>query len=386
MRKGRFFLGTMAAAAAGLLAACRVPDVRLLVLLPLSGPQAAYGRSLLDGARLGEEAVNAAGGVRGRKLVLAVEDSGGDGRRAQEVLRGWARTSGCRLVVGGATSEEALTLAEEAERLGLLLLSPSASSPLLSDRFPHFFRTWPSDAVEAQAAAEFLAYSLHATEVLVIAEPGPYGEGLAEAFQRAFGGGPRRVETLTAGGGRPPAAPLPPAPQALFLAGTPEALLPDLEGARARGDDRVAVASSAFTRSGAEAGTLERQDALCVVAPRAPETPKWPEAVAFEEAFLKRFGRRPDRYARSAYDAVRVGAEVAGAGRSAGELRQALLALKNFPGASGPIAFGPGGDLSRPAEVLVRRGGSLVPLREVSAEVLPGLQERVARRRLGGTR
>ncbi len=381
MPKGRFFLGTLAAAAAGLLAACRVPEVRLLVLLPLSGPQAAYGRSLLAGARLGEEAVNAAGGVRGRKLVLAVEDSGGDGRRAQEALREWARTSGCRLVVGGATSEEALALAPEAERLGLLLLSPSASSPLLSDRFPHFFRTWPSDAGEAQAAAEFLAYSLHATEVLVVAEPGPYGEGLAEAFRRAFDGGPRRAEALAAGGDLGPKDPLPPGPQALFLAGTPEALLPYLEGARARGDDRVAVASGAFARSGAEAGNPRGCDGLCVV---APGTPAGAEAVAFEEAFLKRFGRRTDRYARSAYDAVRVAAEGAGAGKTADELRQALLGLKQFPGASGPITFGPGGDLHRPAEVLVRRGGSLVPLREVSTEVLPALQEGVARRRLGG--
>lgn len=386
MPKGRFFLGTMAAAAAGLLAACRVAEVRLLVLLPLSGPQAAYGRSLLDGARLGEEAVNAAGGVRGRKLVLAVEDSGGEGSRAVQVLKGWASTAGCRLVVGGATSEEALALAPEAERLGLLLLSPSASSPLLSDRFPHFFRTWPSDAVEAGAAAEFLAYSLHATEVLVVTEPGPYGEGLAEAFRKAFCDGLRRVETLAAGGGRGPDEPLSPGPQALFLAGKPETLLPYLERARSRGDDRAAVAASAFSRAGLNGGTAVSCEGLCVVAPAAPETPRWPEATAFEDAFVQRLGHRPDRYARSAYDAVRVAAAVAGAGKTADELRQALLSLKKFSGASGPIAFGPGGDLSRPAEVLVCRGGSLVPLREVSAEVLPGLQERVARRRLGGKR
>jgi branched-chain amino acid transport system substrate-binding protein len=386
MRKGRIFLGTMAAAAAGLLAACRVAEVRLLVLLPLSGPQAAYGRSLLDGVRLGEEAVNAAGGVRGRKLVLTVENSGGKGSRAVQVLEGWAPTAGCRLVVGGATSEEALALAPEAERMGFLLLSPSASSPLLTDRFPHFFRTWPSDAVEAGAAAEFLAFSLHATEVLVVTEPGPYGEGLSEAFRKAFGDGLRRAQTLAAGGEPRSDELLPPGPQALFLAGTPERLLPYLERARSRGDDRAAVAASAFSRAGLNDGAAAVCEGLCVVAPAAPETPKWPEAAAFEDAFVRRFGRRPDRFARSAYDAVRVAAAVADAGDTAEELRRALLNLKKFPGASGPIAFGPEGDLSRPAEVLVCRGGSLVPLRDVSAEVLPGLQERVARRRLGGKR
>ncbi|MGC8762791.1 MAG: ABC transporter substrate-binding protein [Acidobacteriota bacterium] len=386
MPKGRFFLGTMAAAAAGLLAACRVPEVRLLVLLPLSGPQAAYGRSLHDGARLGEEAVNAAGGVRGRKLVLAVKDSGGDGPRAVRVLEDWAHSPGCRLVVGGATSEEALALAPVAERSGLLLLSPSASSPLLSGRFPHFFRTWPSDAVEARGAAEFLAYSLHATTVLVVVEPGPYGEGLAGAFRGAFEDGLRRAETRTAGGDLPPGDPAPPGIQAFFLAGRPEALLPWLEGVRALGDDRVAVASSAFGVSGLTAPSPAACDGLCVVAPEAPGTARWPEAAAFEEAFERRFGRHPDRYARSAYDAVRVAAAAAGAGKTAEELRLALLSLKKFSGASGPIAFGPGGDLSRPAEVLVCRGGGLLPLREVSPEFLTGLQERVARRRLGGKR
>lgn len=386
MRKGRFLLGTMAAAAAGLLAACRVAEIRLLVLLPLSGPFSAYGKSLLDGARLGEEAVNAAGGVRGRRMVLVVEDSGGDGHRAVEVLQGWSRTPGSRLVLGGATSEEAMVLAPEAERLGFLLLSPSASSPILSDRFPDFFRTWPSDAVEAQAAAEFLAYSLHATEVLVVTEPGPYGEGLGEAFRRAFCEGPRRAEIWAAQGDPGHTPPLPDGPQALFLAGTPEALLPHLKAFRAREDDRVAVACSAFSRTGEPGQTEAVCEGLCVVAPKAPQRSRWPEAAAFEEAFLKRHGRRPDRYARSAYDAVRVAAVAAGAGSTADDLRGALLALKAFPGASGPITFGTGGDLSRPAEVLVCWGGRLEPLREVAARALPALQERVVRRRLGGRR
>lgn len=382
MRKGRFLLGTMAAAAAGLLAACRVAEVRLLTLLPLSGPAAAYGKSLLNGARLGEEAVNASGGVRGRRLSLAVEDSGGEGSKAVGALRDWARSGGVRLALGGATSEEALALAPEAERLGFLLLSPSASSPALSGRYPHFFRTWPSDASEARTAAEFLAFSLHATRVLVVEEAGPYGEGLGEAFRKAFEGGLRRAETLRAGRDLPPGRPLPAGPQAVFLAGTPDVLMPYLQAARARGDDRPFVASSAF--SGRQPSGAPPPEDLCVVVPKVPDTAGWPEAAAFEASYTERFGQRPDLYARSAYDAVRVAAAAAGAGTDAEAFRRFLLGMKKFPGASGPISFEANGDLSRPAEVLVFLEGRPVPLGKAAVQVLPRLQERVARRRLGG--
>ncbi|MEW6757963.1 MAG: ABC transporter substrate-binding protein, partial [Acidobacteriota bacterium] len=59
-------------------ASCRQEPVRLAVILPLSGPQAAYGESLERGILLGAEEVNSAGGVGGRRLDIALEDSRSD--------------------------------------------------------------------------------------------------------------------------------------------------------------------------------------------------------------------------------------------------------------------------------------------------------------------
>src|SRR3546814_7900659 len=49
-------------------------DIVIGTITDLSGPAAVYGQAVVDAMRLRLDAVNAAGGIRGRKLRLVVED------------------------------------------------------------------------------------------------------------------------------------------------------------------------------------------------------------------------------------------------------------------------------------------------------------------------
>lgn len=89
--------------------------------LPLSGPDAAFGSALRDGAQLAVARANALGGVAGRPIELAVRDDGGDPRRAaanavQLLQAGAMAISG----VQGAASTRAVAEA----------LAPSGSEPV----------------------------------------------------------------------------------------------------------------------------------------------------------------------------------------------------------------------------------------------------------------
>lgn len=105
------------------------------------------------------------------------------------------REAGVAAVVGASTSSSTQAMYETTEKAGILMVSPSATSPALTliDGIDHsddnpgmLWRTVPSDAAQATAiAGDMMRRGV--LRVGVIATSGPYGEGLASAFIEAFG-------------------------------------------------------------------------------------------------------------------------------------------------------------------------------------------------------
>jgi ABC-type branched-subunit amino acid transport system substrate-binding protein len=119
-------------------------DLVFGALLPLEGTAAPVGEDFKKALRLAEHVVNEAGGVLGRKIRFhEMQD------RPTEV----AQANTHRLIdeervlglLGGTNSGVSLTLQEIAAPLHVLVISPSATSPLLSTNEPehdrYFFRT-----------------------------------------------------------------------------------------------------------------------------------------------------------------------------------------------------------------------------------------------------
>ncbi len=113
--------GVFAACLLGAAVATAAPPVVVGMTLPLSGPEAPFGTALRDGARLAIERANAAGGVAGRPIELALRDDGADPRRAA-ANAGQLLQAGA-LVLGGAPGAASTRAVAE-------VLSPPGSEPL----------------------------------------------------------------------------------------------------------------------------------------------------------------------------------------------------------------------------------------------------------------
>ena len=374
-------------AAAGLFAlaaSCAGGDVRLGVIVPLTGPYAPYGKSVLEGAQVAADAVGRSGGISGRALVLDVKDSASQPARAAALLSAMADAGEVRAVLGGVTSDEALAMEPVARSRSLLLFSPTAGAPSLSGKGPFFFRNWPPDDDEAAAMAEFAAYTLHATEVLVAAEPTPYARGLAGAFAAHFDGG-GRAATLWEGPADPSGfeAALPGSPstgQVLYVAGYGPWVAGLVRALRSGGDPRPILACGALAE---ESGDWAGLDGVVSIRPARPEGASNPESEGFRAAYGSRFGRPPDAYAASAYDAVRMIAAAA-SGEGPRDLREGLRAIRRMTGASGTVSFDETGRPAKALRLCVIQGGVPVPLEGVLKTLLPGWQAAVARRRFEG--
>lgn len=112
--------------------------------------------------------LNAGGGVRGRKVRLAIRDPASDDSRAPEAVRDLDR-AGAAAILGFFSSSSAILALPELERTGIPAVSPTATSAELSGRDDPFFRTIMTSARDPEVLARRMAESGHARALFLAA-------------------------------------------------------------------------------------------------------------------------------------------------------------------------------------------------------------------------
>ena len=164
--------------------------LKIGLLADFSGPLAEFGPSIQTGVDLAITHLNDAGGILGRPVEIVVGDTALDPTQATEETRRLIEVEGVHAIVGPLASSITLAVVESvAADAGVLVISPSATSPQLTiaedDDF--LFRSTVSDAAQGPVLAQLAADEGYAN-VGVIFLNDPYGQGLAEAFEAAWGG------------------------------------------------------------------------------------------------------------------------------------------------------------------------------------------------------
>ncbi len=155
-----------------------------------SGPLAEFGPGIQTGVELAIKHLNDAGGILGRPVELVVGDTGLDPTQATEETRRLIEVEGVHAIVGPLASSITLAVVESvAADAGVPVISPSATSPQLTiaDDNDFLFRSTVSDAAQGPVLAQLAADEGY-SNVGVIYLNDPYGQGLAEAFDAAWGG------------------------------------------------------------------------------------------------------------------------------------------------------------------------------------------------------
>jgi branched-chain amino acid transport system substrate-binding protein len=146
-----------------------------------SGDLASYGIPSVHAAELVVEAVNAKGGINGRKIELVIED---DQCKPELATNTAAKLVSAEVsaVIGhicsGAT-KSALGIYKDSK---LVTISPSATNPPLtqSGEYPNFFRTIAPDDAQAKLAVTFIKDKLGLKKLAVLHDKGDYGKGFAD--------------------------------------------------------------------------------------------------------------------------------------------------------------------------------------------------------------
>ena len=183
----KLLLGTVALLAAT--TASAEHTVNIGVLLGFTGPIETLTPPMADGAELAIAEVNAAGGVMGHKFAAVRGDSTCvDSDAATAAAERMVTSDSIAALMGADCSGvTGAVLSNVAVANGVLMISPSATSPALSTAEDNglFFRTAPSDARQGQLLAE-QTIARGITSVAATYVNNDYGVGLADAFAANF--------------------------------------------------------------------------------------------------------------------------------------------------------------------------------------------------------
>ncbi|MGB3146978.1 MAG: ABC transporter substrate-binding protein [Paracoccaceae bacterium] len=182
----------LAATAVGALCAgaASAEDVKLGILFGFTGPIESLTPSMAAGAEAAMAEVNASGLFLDGSTVSSVRGDSTciDAAAATAAAEKMVTSDGVSGIIGGDCSGvTTAVLTNVAVPNGLVMVSPSATSPALSTIEDNglFFRTSPSDAREGEIAADIMLERGFTSAALTYSNS-DYGKGLAEAIQSAY--------------------------------------------------------------------------------------------------------------------------------------------------------------------------------------------------------
>ncbi len=160
--------------------------IRIAVVGPLTGAQAAFGAQMKTGAEQAVADLNAAGGVLGRQLALEVGDDACDPRQAVSVANQMASRR-VQMVAGHFCSGSSIPASKVYADEGVLQISPASTNPNYTDQGGwNTFRVCGRDDQQGQVAGAYIAQHFRGKKVAILHDNSAYGRGLAEETKKAL--------------------------------------------------------------------------------------------------------------------------------------------------------------------------------------------------------
>lgn len=337
--------------------------VRIGVVLPFTGDGANYGKRCLNGINWAADKINDNGGIKGRQLILTVEDSRSSPKDAVTAIGKLISVDHLKIIIGDIMSGPTLAMAPIAEKNKVLLFAPGASNPSVRDAGDFVFRDWTSDDYDGKAMAHYLLKQ-NRKAIGLLVQKTDYTVGVADALAREFqaGGGaivqreefePTETNLRT------------------FLAKLQAAGVTNVYVSAHSQETGMALKQAVeigyapqwyatLTVDTPECATIagNTRDGVIFTTPAFDLTATNAVVTEFVKGFKQRFGEDPEAAAGHGYDAINILATViANVGTDPIDIKNALYKLRNFPGVTGTMSFDDHGDVLKPIMIKQIRQG-----------------------------
>ena len=185
-----FAIGSVATATATSIASpvfAQAEPIRIGWLAALTGPSSAPAVGFNRGVIFAADAINAAGGVKGRKIEIVTRDTQGDPTKAVNATQEMISQAKVHAIWGPTNSGESLAVTPIMARAKMPNIHPCVVDTLIDEqKFPNAFRMTPSNTQWDDAVRNYCTKIVKAKKVAVISDTTGYGVSAAKASAAAF--------------------------------------------------------------------------------------------------------------------------------------------------------------------------------------------------------
>ena len=352
--------GTATAPASGGTPGVTADTILLGEVGSLTGSEATFGISTRNAIELAINEVNAAGGVKGRKIEVRVYDNQSKPEEAAQAANRLINQDNVLLILGEVASSNSMAMAEKAQPAKVPMISNASTNPKVTEIGDYIFRVCFIDPFQGYVMAKFAHDNLKLNKVAVLRDLGSaYSQGLADVFERKYtemGGKIVARETYTKGSTdfRSQLTAIKRAsPDAIYIPGYYNDI-----GLIARQARELGITATLMGGDGWDSEKLFELGGSAVEGSYfsnhySPDDPS-PRVQKFIASYKAAYGSVPDSLAALGYDAAMVAVDAIKRAPSfdRAAIRDAIAQTKNFHGVTGSITLDEKRNATKSAVVL----------------------------------
>ena len=328
---------------------------KLGAVLSLTGGASFIGEDQRSTLEMMTDALNAKGGINGRKVEMIIYDDASDPTKAVTALRRLHEQDNVAAVIGGGISGNVLAMIPFTEKARIPQLAPAASGKISQPPKEWVFQYCNTDVQSISLALQFLK-GRNINKIAMLADSTGYGVSGKEELERQAAPGKgfdvvawetfgpadsdmtSQLARIKASGAR----------AVIVWNATPASAI-IVKNARQIGLDAIQIHSTAFQSTRMIQLSGEAIEGVFITGYKLPVVDQIPAGdpqkrviVEYRDSFQKRFGKAPSAFGALVYDAFSsVTTIMATAGADRDKIRAGLENLKGHLGAAGIYTTSP---------------------------------------------
>ncbi len=345
-------------------------EVKIGVVMPMSGPIGGYGQSANKGVELAHELQPTL--KNGDKIKVILYDNKSDKIESANAMQKLISSDNVAAVVGALTSTNTMAITKIAGENNTPLVAPVATNILVTKNRKYANRVCFTDAFQGEVAANFLMNDLKKKNVVVITDVKlDYSIGISKVFKRKFkkmGGKVLKQVRITSGNTDFKAA------ISTIKSLKPEAIFFPIYSAEAGliakqakqlglnvpfvGTDGMAADNTFFEVGGDAVEGFYNSDTFSSDAPMTTKLSK-----SFVDAYSKKYNEKIHPFAAASADSYFLIVKAMNECKDPTDgvcINEKIKATKGFQGVTGVISIEPNGDAKKSAVINQVKNGKLV--------------------------
>lgn len=164
--------------------ACKQERIKVGVLVSLTGAFSVYGKEMVKGIDL---AMEEKGELKGKKVEIVIEDIKSSSEILKQKISDAIADKKLKAIIGPSVSKLAIIAGGLAEKGNIILITPTATHPYVTEGRNYVFRVTYTDPDQGKAMAKFAYNKLNIKKVCILFEVNnPYSEELSKQFEAIF--------------------------------------------------------------------------------------------------------------------------------------------------------------------------------------------------------